>query len=75
MLRPISAGNLLKLLHMERGRGEASGSRKRPLSSIASEGPEDRMEERPVPGGGCIEGPPLLDRRSNSAHGGLEYFR
>ena len=27
------------------------------------------------PGGGAVEGPPLLDRLSGSAHGGLEYFK
>ena len=31
---------------------------------------------RAGPGGGAIEGPPLLNRKSaGSAHGGLEYFK
>lgn len=48
-------------------------SHKRPLEAGSSK--EDSSALR-GPGGGAIEGPPLLGRISaGSAHGGLEYYR
>ena len=49
------------------------GSHKRPFEAGAAEAGSAALRG---PGGGAIEGPPLLGRISaGSAHGGLEYYR
>ena len=49
-------------------------SHKRPLDSIRAQ--DSSHSTFQGPGGGAIEGPPLLGRVSaGSAHGGLEYYR
>ena len=47
-----------------------------PAEALHREREEAAAARRAGPGGGAIEGPPLLGRGSaGSAHGGLEYYR
>ena len=53
--------------------GHQQTSHKRPLDGGGTGGASSNLRG---PGGGAIEGPPLLGRISaGSAHGGLEYYR
>ncbi len=53
---------------------QRQSSQKRPFAAADSKGNETYTLRGP--GGGAIEGPPLLGRVSaGSAHGGLEYYR
>ncbi|CAK0783368.1 hypothetical protein CVIRNUC_006567 [Coccomyxa viridis] len=59
--------------HRKGKEGHQQGSHKRPFDGGSTGGNSSSLRG---PGGGAIEGPPLLGRISaGSAHGGLEYYR
>ena len=69
--------SLLLLAYRQDTKGkeiQRQSSHKRPFTAADSKGEESYTLRGP--GGGAIEGPPLLGRVSaGSAHGGLEYYR